>query len=190
MDAKNELQVESSSPLTTAMAFMQENSNIDIDKMEKLLEMQERWEANEAKKAYITAMAEFKANPPKIMKDKAVKYGQTSYRHSTLGNVTDLINKALGEHGLSASWITSQDNGSIKVTCKVTHVMGHSESTELSSPADNSGGKNAIQAIGSTVTYLERYTLLAITGLATYDQDDDGVGAGAKKTTYRPSQTK
>ena len=47
----------------------------------------------------------------------------------------------------------------------------------LSASADNSGSKNSIQAIGSTVTYLQRYTLLAITGLATEDMDDDGSGS-------------
>ena len=57
--------------------------------------------------------------------------------------------------------------------------MGHSESTTLEAAADQSGGKNAIQAIGSTVTYLERYTLLALTGLATHE-DDDGAGSEAE----------
>ena len=60
------------------------------------------------------------------------------------------------------------------VTCKITHVKGHSEETTLSAPSDTSGSKNAIQAIGSTITYLERYTLLALTGLATSEMDDDG----------------
>jgi hypothetical protein len=45
---------------------------------------------------------------------------------------------------------------------------------ELAAAPDASGSKNAIQAIGSTISYLERYTLLALTGLATHDMDDDG----------------
>jgi hypothetical protein len=55
--------------------------------------------------------------------------------------------------------------------------MGHSESTSLSASPDTSGSKNAIQAIGSTVSYLQRYTILALTGLATEDMDDDGHAA-------------
>ncbi len=139
--------------------------------------------ANEAKKAYVVAMAAFKANPPKILKDKNVNYptskGTTDYHHATLGNVTTCINTTLSEHGLTASWVTSQDNGAVKVTCKITHIMGHSEETSLTAPPDSTGSKNAIQAIGSTVTYLQRYTLLALTGLATYE-DDDGAGADKK----------
>ena len=150
----------------------------DLDKLEKLLELQIRYEENEAKKAYHKAMAAFKANPPDIEKDKFVSFatskGQTSYKHATLANVTSKINKALSQFGLSASWKTRQENGSVHVTCTITHEMGHSESTTLESPPDQSGGKNSIQAIGSTLSYLERYSLLALTGLATSDMDDDG----------------
>lgn len=147
-------------------------SGTDLDKVEKLLELQMRWEANEAKKAYHKAMAEFKANAPDIDKDKKVSYGNTNYKHASLANVVKIINAELSKYGLSASWKTKQ-NGVIEVTCKITHVLGHSEETSLSAAADNTGSKNGIQAIGSTITYLERYTILALTGLATCEQDDD-----------------
>ena len=145
----------------------------DLDKLEKMLMLKERYDALEAKKAYHQAMANFKANPPKINKDKTVAYGNTKYNHASLANVTEKISEGLSKWGLSASWQTQQ-NGAIQITCKITHIKGHSEETTLSAPSDTSGSKNAIQAIGSTITYLERYTLLALTGLATFEQDDDG----------------
>ena len=145
---------------------------VDLEKLEKLLGIQERYEANEARKAYHKSMAQFKLNPPKIDKDKTVSYGNTKYNHASLANVTDKIGEALSKCGLSASWTTKQ-NGSVSVTCKITHIQGHSEETTISAPADKSGSKNEIQSIGSTITYLERYTLLALTGLATEDMDDD-----------------
>jgi hypothetical protein len=147
----------------------------DLEKLDKLLTLQERYDTMEAKKAYNRAMSEFKANPPKIDKDKKVSYLQVKYSHASLANVTEKINGELSKYGLSASWSVKQ-NGTISVTCKITHVKGHSEETTLSASADNSGSKNSIQAIGSTLTYLERYTLLALTGLATFDGDDDGAG--------------
>lgn len=157
------------------------NQNADIDKLEKLMELQIRWEENEARKAYHSAMAAFKADPPEITKDRHVSYntskGNIDYKHSSLSNVTNTINKALSKHGLSASWKTAQTDGNITVKCTITHVNGYSESTTLSAAPDSSGGKNSIQAIGSTVSYLERYTILAATGLASTDMDDDGVGA-------------
>ena len=162
------------------------NQGAPLEKLEKYLELRREHEAYEAKKAFTSAMAAFKKNPPKIAKDKHVQFntkvGQTSYRHVTIGNVTEKINSGLGAYGLHASWRTEQTDR-IKVTCIITHDMGHSESTSLMAPPDDSGGKNHIQAIGSTVSYLERYTLLALTGLATYEQDDDGQSAEIKFIT-------
>lgn len=151
----------------------------DLDKLEKLLTIKERYDAMEARKAYHEAMSAFKENPPKIDKDKSVSFGagKTSYKHASLYNVTQKVGAALSKQGLSASWTTKQ-NGVIMVTCRITHVNGHSEETTLSAPSDVSGSKNAIQAIGSTITYLERYTLLGLCGLATFDSDDDGNAVG------------
>jgi len=153
-----------------------DKGNVDLDKLEKLLMLQERFEKNEALKAYNRAMSEFKANPPKIDKDKTVKFGTTKFNHASLFNVTDKITASLSKHGLSASWRTKQ-NGKIVVACRITHVMGHYEEVELAADADTSGSKNSIQALGSTISYLERYTLLAATGLAAEDMDDDGQSA-------------
>ena len=150
-----------------------------METIEKFLDLRAREEKNEARKAYHKAMAVFKANPPEIIKDAHVAYKQTAYSHATLGNVAEVIGAALGEHGLSAGWKTEQ-NGHIRVICTITHKLGHSESTALSADADTSGSKNSIQALGSTITYLQRYTLLSLTGLAAKGQDDDGNRAGAE----------
>ena len=153
----------------------------DIDKLEKLMALQERWEANEARKAYVVAMAAFKQNPPDIFKTKAVAFNDVSYKHALLSDATELIGRALSTHGLSATWETDQgDGGMVRVTCIITHAQGHSERVRLQAGLDQSGKKNNIQALGSTVSYLERYTLFAATGLAAKDQDDDGAGAGPK----------
>ncbi len=152
----------------------------DLAHLEKMMELQERHEANEARKAFHVAMADFKKNPPEILKSKKVSYttdkGTTEYSHAELGEITTAVGAALAEHGLNATWKTEQEGG-VKVTCTITHKLGHSQEASLFSPPDTSGGKNSIQAIGSTITYLQRYTLLALTGLAAHDQDDDGKGS-------------
>lgn len=160
----------------------------DMAQLEKLLDLQERWERTEAKKAFVKAMAAFKADPPTIVKDKQANFGGgKGYSYANLAQVSAVVGKALSAHGLSASWKTDQDGTAIKVTCTLTHIEGHSESCSLSAAADTSGSKNAIQAIGSTKSYLEKYTLLAITGLAADDQDDDGnsaTGSDEKKEKF------
>lgn len=151
-----------------------------IETLRELMQLKKEWEADEARKAFVAAMAAFKANPPEIVKDKHVEFatskGTTAYDHATLGGVCAAIIKGLAAHSISHRWETAQQEARIKVTCVLTHAQGHSESVSLHSEADNSGGKNNIQAIGSAVTYLQRYTLLAATGLAALDQDDDGKG--------------
>jgi ERF superfamily len=160
--------------------------NANIDQLTKLMDLQERWERREAKRAYDAAMKQFKANPPRITKNHHVHFeakdrakGPTDYRHSTLDHVCDAITGALARVGIAHRWKIAQNGEWFNVTCILTHELGHSEETTLPGAADNTGNKNSIQAVGSTVTYLQRYTLLAATGLATTDQDDDGRGGKA-----------
>jgi hypothetical protein len=152
----------------------------DLDRLQKLMDLQERWEANQARKAYAEAMNAFKANPPHILKNKDVSFGNTHYKHATHDEVTNKVTEALAKHGLSHRWNVEQGD-LIKVTCTITHVLGHFESVSMQSLPDTSGSKNSIQAISSAVTYLQRYTLLAATGLSTSELgnlDNDGRGAG------------
>lgn len=146
----------------------------DVAQLERLMDLQLRWEANEARKAFVDALSAFKANPPRILKDKRVNAGQAKYTHASLANIVHEVTPALARHGLSSTWRTSQsDDGQlITVSNTITHKLGHSETVTLSGPPDSSGSKNKIQQVGSTVTYLSRYTLLANLGLATEDMDD------------------
>jgi hypothetical protein len=150
----------------------------DIAQIEKFMDLQMKWEADQARKAFVSDMAEFKKDPPRITKDKQVAFNGTSYMHATLGNVTSAIVEGLARNGFSHRWDTEQQGANIVVTCILTHKQGHSERTTLSATKDDSGKKNSIQQMASTVTYLQRYTLLSATGVATNDQeDDDGAGA-------------
>lgn len=167
---------EKKSPAEIIQIAVQSGAN--LAELREAMKLQFEFEANEARKAFHQAMTNFKSNPIEIDKDKEVSFGNTHYTHATLANVVRTITKELSKHGLSASWRTEQQEAKVCVSCKITHVMGHSEETMLCAPSDTSGAKNAIQAMGSTVTYLQRYTLLSITGLATSDQpDDDGNAA-------------
>lgn len=176
----------SAAPVTiTPMQMLQVavERGADIDQLTKLMDLQERYEANEAKKAFVAAKAAFKAEAPKLTKNKQVGFdsrqggSRTEYHHATLDHIAEELSPVLSKHGLSYSWETEQaDGGLIKVTCVLTHVLGHSERVALQAGPDQSGNKNSIQAVGSTVTYLQRYTLLAVTGMATADQDTDGIG--------------
>lgn len=162
------------------MMIRAKEAGLDAEQMKEMLAVQKDWEANEARKAYHLAVAAFKAEEISITKDKKVGYdsndgqSRTEYSHASLANIVETSVPYLSRHGLSHGWTTEQQEGGIiRVTCHLTHELGHSESTSLQSSPDSSGKKNNIQAIASTITYLERYTFLAITGLATRDMQDD-----------------
>lgn len=171
--------IQSSSPATPAdIVLYAMQKGADIAQIEKFMDLQMKWEADQARKAFVSDMAEFKKAPPEIVKDKQVAFSGTSYMHATLGNVTEAIVAGLAQHGFSHRWDVNQNGSAIEVTCILTHRLGHSERTSLSGTKDDSGKKNNIQQMASTITYLQRYTLLAATGVATKDQsDDDGRAA-------------
>lgn len=156
--------------------------NFDVAKLEQLLAVKERWEATEARKAFVTAFAAFKAEAVEIVKNKRVTDGPLKGKsYAELYSVVNAVTPALSKHGLSASWrITKDESAWIEVTCTITHILGHSESVSMAGPPDSGGAKNQIQARASTITYLERYTLKAACGLAEQGEDADG-NTGAKR---------
>lgn len=169
--------VPTSQSVTTPATLLQMaiTQGADLDRLEKLMELQTKWEDSEARKAFTIAMTAFRATCPPITKDKK---GHNS-KYATLAHTLSIVKGHLSDHGLSHSWKTEQhENGLVTVTCRVTHKLGYQESTSLSASNDDSGSKNDIQAMGSTISYLERYTLFAILGLASGDQDDDGDASG------------
>lgn len=156
------------------------SAGADIEKLERLYALQQRYEADQAKKAFMEAVAAFKANPPVITKDKENKqYG--SY-YTSLANLVNTANEKLAPHGLNARWDLHQTD-QITVSCILSHVAGHSESVSLSGPPDVSGSKNALQQVKSTVTYLRGATFESVVGIASTDfnTDDDANSAAADK---------
>jgi len=169
----------------SAMIELAMSKGVDLSQLEKVLELQMKWEANEARKAYTIAVAEFKSNPPAIYKDKINKQFGSKY-----SSIDALVNPAipyLSKCGLSHSWRIGEADGKPQVTCVLSHKLGHSESVTMSAPPDTSGGgsKNPIQQIKSTQTYLKIATFEAVTGLVSTEAnlDDDGNASGTEYIT-------
>lgn len=150
--------------------------NADIDQLTKLLELQERWEAGEARKAFNKAFSAFKAEAIVIVKNVAVNDGPLKgKKYADLFGVVSVVTPYLSKHGLSHSWrLTRDDKDWMEVTCTISHELGHSESVSMGAAPDTGPGRNAIQARASSKSYLERYTFLGATGLAAGGEDNDG----------------
>lgn len=162
--------------------------DIDVDKLDKLISVQARYEADMAKKEFYKSFCQFKNNSPAITKDNTVRYQNkdntwTEYNHASLGKIIEIVSPLLAEQRLAVNWEQKQEGGQIHVTAVLSHWLGHSTSTTLSAPPDSSGGKNNVQAVASTTTYLQRYTVLPLLGLAA-GEDDDGRGATPEGLDY------
>ena len=176
-DESNNMEIATTTPdylLKLAVA-----KDADLDKIEKLMDLKERWDKTEAKKAFLKAMADFQAECPELKKGKTVDFanksgGRTKYKYITLSDIVRQIRSILKDCNLSFRWETKDVENEIELTCIVSHISGHSESNTMKAAKDISGKKNAIQSVGSTMTYLQRYTLIGALGISTADEDTDG----------------
>jgi hypothetical protein len=169
-------QAEREQPQTpAALVALAVQQNFDIEKLERLLNLQREWQREEARRAFLNAFSKFQSELPPICRSDKGDAGRAGKRkYASLGTINEAIRPYLYANGLSFRFAQRQSPEGISVTCIVSHREGHSEETTLTAGADATGGKNAIQSVGSTVTYLERYTLTAVLGLTTVEDDDDG----------------
>lgn len=160
-----------------------------LETLEKFMDLSDRFEKAEARKAFVSAMAGFKSENVVISKDKANL--QYASKYVSLGHLVSTVTPFLSKWGLSVRWEIEQA-AQIRVSCVVTHEMGHSETVSFSAPPDKSGAKNGIQEIKSSITYGKAVTFESICGLASTDAnlDDDGNGAGPKKGNARDRDEK
>lgn len=164
--------------------------SVDIDKMERLLEMQERVLAREAKTAYAVALAELQPRLP-IISERGKILNRENKVQSTYAfweDVNEQIRPMLSEAGFSLSFRTGKAGNDITVTGVLTHKDGHSEETTISLPADGSGNKNAVQAVASSTSYGKRYTAFALLNITTKGEDDDGTTATNVRAKPEPTK--
>jgi hypothetical protein len=153
----------------------------DMDKMMQLMSWRKEIVSEQKRAAFDEAMAAAKAEIPVISKNREVDFtsskGRTHYKYEDLAEIARVVSPILAKHGLSYRYrVTSNINEPVTVTCIVSHRAGHFEEVTLLGGRDESGNKNSIQAVASTLTYLQRMTLKAALGLAA-SEDDDGKSA-------------
>lgn len=159
----------------------------DITQLEKLMNLQERYEAGQALKSYNKAMSVFQSLLPVIEKKGNVHFesskGVTDYDYAKLEDIAIAIRPALKESGISYRWTQKQKDGYINVTCIATHIDGHSEQNDLFASPDSSGGKDGLKAIASTISYLRRYTLTGLLGITVGGEDDESITTSSEPKT-------
>jgi len=175
MTEVTQIPVVQQSPMTIIAAAV--DKGIGADELGKLMDLQDRYEANQARRAFTSAMADFQARCPTILKSKRAD----RYNYAPLDEILRTIRPHLEQCGLSVRFNTSTDGSTIKAVCHISHRDGHTETSEFSAPVDPAMKVNDTQKAGSANSYAKRYALCNALNLVGSEFDDDGY-ASAKPT--------
>lgn len=162
--------------------------SVDMSKLMQLMSWRKEMVFEQKRAAFDEAMAAAKAEIPVITKNREVDFtsqkGRTHYKYEDLAEIARVVSPILAKHGLSYRYrVASNVNEPVMVTCVVSHRAGHFEEVTLLGGRDESGNKNSIQAVASTLTYLQRMTLKAALGLAASEDDDGKASEGSDTIT-------
>lgn len=165
-----------------------------VDTLERLLAMQERVYATQAKQAFTEAKIEMRPELPEvtmkghiIIRDKQTNAITQDTPFARFEDIHDAVVPVLSRHGFDLKFRNGlSPDGKIMVTTILSHIGGHEESTDFILPHDSSGSKNSVQAVGSSTSYGKRYGVLSILNIKVAGEDDDGQAASYKDPSGEP----
>ncbi len=96
-------------------------------------------------------------------------------RYADLAEVINTVRPVFSKHGLAIAQFPAFDGGTASVETVITHSSGEWMAGVCSAPVS----KQDAQGVGSAITYLRRYSLAAVAGIA--QEDDDGNAASQKQ---------
>lgn len=174
--------------LATQIVQMAANKDLDVAKLEKLIEMQERVTKSQAVAAFNAAFSEMQGELPTITeRGEIMVNGQLRSRYAKYEDIIEVIRPILKKHGFAIRHRNeTAANGMQVIVGILTHKAGHAEEDRFECAPDKSGGKADIQANGSTRSYGQRYTTVSLCGIVTKGQDNDGNSQTAPKTVTSP----
>lgn len=167
------------------------NPDLNLNVLDRLLAVRREEENRLAVQAFNEAMAMAKGELQPVLKTHDVDFpvrerterdgtrreaGRVKYKYEEFADVARVVDPVFAKYGLSYRFRVSQSGTTVKVTTIISHALGHSEETSpLEAVADpGSTGMSNVQALGATLSYLQRYSLRASIGLAA-GRDTDGV---------------
>lgn len=178
--AKNEIKAENASLGNSMLEIIEraaKNPEVDLEKMDKLLNMQERIMERQGEMDFNADLANLHSNLPTIVKSgQIIVNDEVRSTYAKFEDILEAVRPVMKRYGFAMTFKPETTDRQIKITGMLMHRSGHREEASILLPLDNSGAKNAVQAVGSTVTYGKRYVFCSLLNIATGD-DDDGMGA-------------
>jgi hypothetical protein len=171
------------------------NASLNMDVFDRLLAARREEEDRAAKRAFNAAISLAKGELSPVLKTHDVDFTsakgtRTRYKHETFADVAKVVDPVFARYGLSYRFRVQQQGDLAKVICVVSHADGYSEENPLEGRVDpGASSMNMVQALGSLLTYLQRYSLRGAIGLAA-GVDDDGRAAGGQAAKISAEQAK
>ncbi len=167
-------------PLTLLQATIAAG-NLDTDKLEKLMDLQDRWTKQQAETAYAKSMTECQLAMPVVVRD--AENSHTKNRYARLEAINNQIKPIYASHGFSLSFGTEAGarEGCVRVFCDCSHIGGCTKRITFDIPLDGKGAQggsnmSAIQGMGSSITYARKYLTLMVFNVTVANEDSDGDG--------------
>lgn len=152
--------------------------NVDISKMERLMEMYERIQAKNAEAAFNAAMTKAQSEMGRISADATNP--QTRSQYASYGKLDKILRPIYTANGFALSFDEGESEAeTVLVLCAVSHIGGHSRVYRKKMPADGKGAKGGdvmtkTHASGAAMSYGMRYLLKGIFNVAIGAEDKDG----------------
>jgi ERF superfamily len=156
----------------------------DLDRLDRVAVIYERALVREAEQAFARALIQIQRRLPVLdeLGEVTDESGEVKSTYASWEDTVETIRPILFRWGFALSFRPGLSaRGEPMVVGVLRHEAGHKEEAELVLPADMSGGKNVVQAVGSSLSYGQRYVTKLLLNLASrkLDEDDDGQMSGS-----------
>jgi len=172
----HEMPPQPADPMLQLIDKLASNPEVDIAKMQAIVEMRNQEIARQSAKAFAADYVLMKAELPLVIKDKY--NGQTKSKYAALESINTQIDPVLQKYGFAISTpIKAQTTTHVTVQAILRHRDGHSETTEITLPIDDKGmngtvNKTMVHGISSSIQYGKRITVCALLNISTGDDND------------------
>lgn len=156
----------------------------DMEKLERLMALQERMEAKTALEAFNASFAEMQCEMPSV--EKRTENTHTKKLYADLDDINNAVRPVMAKFGFGVSFKIVNQAAGVSITGILMHKGGHREETTMVLPLDIGAGRSAVQSVGSTTTYGKRYVMCALLNITSGDDNDND---GYKQPLQDPAIT-
>lgn len=143
----------------------------DMEKLERLMALQERMEAKSALEAFNASFAEMQCAMPSVV--KRTENTHTKKLYADLDDINAMVRPVMAKYGFGVSFKIVNTPAGVNITGILMHKGGHREETSMLLPLDAGAGRSAVQSVGSTTTYGKRYVMCALLNITSGDDNDN-----------------